>query len=73
MKGMVVGIKSRGRQKTRMTNAIKEKLGLNLLKRFRTERNETTLGMRPQLLRKSNVLSDSSGSINKNLKSLDLK
>ncbi len=76
MKEMVVGMKSRGRQKTRMTNAIKEELGLTItegIKRFRTGRNETTLGMLPQLLRKPNFLKDSNGSINKAFTSLDLK
>ena len=36
MKGMVIGIKSRGRQKTRMTNAIKEKVGLTITEAIKT-------------------------------------
>ncbi len=36
MKEMVVGIKSRGRQKTRMTNAIKEKVGLTITEAIET-------------------------------------
>ncbi len=36
MKEMVVGIRSRGRQKTRMTNAIKEKLGLTITEAIKT-------------------------------------
>ena len=41
--GMVFGKRSRGRQKTRMTNTIKEKLGLRPLQQLRTERNGETL------------------------------
>ena len=34
LKGMVFGIRSRGRQKTGMTNTIKEKLGLTITEAF---------------------------------------
>ena len=64
--GMVFGKRSRGRQKTRMTNTIKEKLGLRALQKPETERNGRTLCMPIQPFGKPNVLNYSSRSSSNN-------
>ena len=65
--GMVFGKRSRGRQKTRMTNTIKEQLGLTMSEAIATaqdrEKWRRTLCMPPQPFGKPNVLNDSSSSV----------
>ena len=64
--GMVFGKRSRGRQKTRMTNTIKEKLGLTMTGAIRTAQNrekwKNIVYAPPQPFGKQNVLNDSCSS-----------
>ena len=66
--GMVFGKRSRGRQKTRMSNAIKEKLGLIMTEAIATAQDREkwrNIVYAATAFEKPNVLNDSSSSIGK--------
>ena len=63
--GMVLGKRSRGRQKTRMTNTIKEKLGMTMTEAITTAQDRVkwrNIVYAATAFWKPNVLNDSSSS-----------